>query len=71
MGAAFLVARPGHSLPDPSVLNAWCRERMANFKVPRHFRILDALPRNASGKVTRFVLKAQWTRELNLRQSDD
>ena len=61
VGAAFLVARAGHTVPDAETLRAWCRERMANFKVPRHFLVRDALPRNASGKVTRFVLKEQWT----------
>ena len=60
VGAAFLVPRAGHTLPDAAVLRAWCRERMANFKVPRHFTELDVLPRNASGKVTRFVLKQRW-----------
>ena len=70
VGAAFLVPRPDHELPDGRVLTAWCRERMANFKVPRHFVSLDALPRNASGKVTRFVLKARWQHELAEGQSD-
>jgi acyl-CoA synthetase (AMP-forming)/AMP-acid ligase II len=61
VGAAFLVPRAGRSMPDATSLRAWCRERMANFKVPRHFVERDALPRNASGKVTRFVLRQQWT----------
>jgi len=64
VGAAFLVARPGHTLPEAPVLTAWCRDRMANFKVPRHFLSLDALPRNASGKVTRFVLRERWRADV-------
>ena len=58
VGAAFLVVRDGHDAPTD--LRDWCRARMANFKVPRHFAFLDTLPRNASGKVTRFVLRERW-----------
>ena len=37
---------------------SWCRERMANFKAPRTVIVVDALPRNASGKVLKFELRA-------------
>jgi len=30
---------------------------MANYKVPRRVEIVDSLPMNASGKVTKFVLR--------------
>ena len=38
---------------------AWAREHMANFKAPRHVRIVDALPMNASNKVLKTELRAQ------------
>lgn len=50
VGMAYVVRRPGVSL-DAETLHAWCRENMANFKVPRRFQFVDALPLNASGKV--------------------
>ena len=56
VGMAFVVPRPGATL-DPHAVTAWCREQMANFKVPRHIEIVDALPMNATGKVTKFVLR--------------
>lgn len=34
-------------------LGVWCRERLASFKVPKRFTIVDALPRTASGKLLR------------------
>lgn len=37
----------------------WCRERMANYKVPRGVTFLAALPLNASGKVRKHVLRRQ------------
>lgn len=39
-------------------LMAWCREAMANYKVPRSVKFHDSLPRNASGKVMKYLLKA-------------
>ncbi|MDA0642244.1 AMP-binding enzyme, partial [Nonomuraea ferruginea] len=38
---------------DESELLAWCRERLANFKVPRRVWILDELPRGAVGKIAK------------------
>ena len=42
---------------DEVALIAWCRERMANYKVPRSVEVVDALPLNASGKVLKYVLR--------------
>jgi malonyl-CoA/methylmalonyl-CoA synthetase len=38
-------------------LEGWLREQIATYKVPRKYRILDALPRNALGKVTKPAIK--------------
>lgn len=53
---ACLVLEDGQDLV-PTELDAWCRERLANFKVPRHYLALTALPRNASGKVLKSELE--------------
>ena len=58
VGMAFVVLRPDETL-DADSLIAWSRERMANFKVPRRIAFTDVLPRNASGKVTKFALREQ------------
>jgi acyl-CoA synthetase (AMP-forming)/AMP-acid ligase II len=45
---------------DPTwseALTAYCRERMANYKVPRRFAIVQELPLNASGKVVKGRLR--------------
>jgi HIP---CoA ligase len=60
VGHAFVVARPGESV-DPDEVIAWCRERMANYKVPRAVHMVEALPVNASGKVLKFELRARVT----------
>ena len=42
---------------DETTLRAWCRENLAQFKVPREIKVLDALPRNPTGKIMRRQLK--------------
>ncbi len=60
VGCAYVVPRPG---VDPAGLLAelpgWARTRMANFKVPATFEVLEALPLNASGKVLKTELRAR------------
>ncbi len=56
VGKAFVVLRAGAALTPASVI-AWCREHMANYKVPRAVEIVDALPINASGKVMKYQLR--------------
>jgi HIP---CoA ligase len=56
VGKAYLVIRPGGELGEADVLE-FCRERLANFKVPRFVEFLDALPRSAAGKVVKHELR--------------
>lgn len=53
---AFVILRSGHELTE-STLIAWCRENMANYKVPRSVAFVNELPTTASGKVQRFALQ--------------
>ncbi|MEE8311950.1 MAG: FadD3 family acyl-CoA ligase [Candidatus Binatia bacterium] len=56
VGMAFVVPAPG-SRPAPEEVIAWCRENMANYKVPRYVEVIDELPVNAMNKVQKFVLR--------------
>jgi len=56
VGYAFVVPRLNATI-EPDELIAWCRDKMANYKVPRHVEIVDALPLNASGKVVKYELR--------------
>ena len=58
VGKAFVVLRPGHDLAEPDVL-AWCRERLANYKVPRTVEFRAGLPRNPAGKPLKRVLREE------------
>lgn len=53
---AFVVASDGVTL-DEKALHDFVREKLADYKVPRHFRFLPALPRNATGKVLKTALR--------------
>lgn len=50
---------------DREALAAFCRERLAGYKVPKHLLLLDALPRNSSDKIQKHVL-----RDLYLAQAE-
>jgi HIP---CoA ligase len=54
VGKAFVVAKAAVSEED---LMAWCRQRMAGFKAPRHVEFLGELPLNATGKVMKDQLR--------------
>ncbi|MEU8347274.1 FadD3 family acyl-CoA ligase [Spirillospora sp. NPDC048832] len=53
---AFVRLRPGRTATADELI-AHCRERLANFKVPREVVFVDDLPKTASGKVRRVELK--------------
>jgi fatty-acyl-CoA synthase len=57
VGAAYLIPRPGAEI-DTTMLLAWCRQRLAGYKVPRSVTIVADLPRTAAGKVQKHVLKS-------------
>lgn len=57
--AAAVVLRPGCAV-DGDELVRFCRERLAGYKVPRCFRIVPSLPRNAAGKLLRRALREEW-----------
>lgn len=56
VGMAFVVPTPNTQI-DSAGLIQWCRDNMANYKVPRYVEAVDALPANASGKVLKFELR--------------
>jgi acyl-CoA synthetase (AMP-forming)/AMP-acid ligase II len=56
VGWAFVVPKPESAL-EGDALVAWCRDEMANFKVPRRVEVVDQLPMNAMGKVLKFELR--------------
>jgi long-chain acyl-CoA synthetase len=56
--AAIVVA--GASTPTADDLERHCREALASFKVPRRYEFVDALPRNAAGKILKRELREKY-----------
>ncbi len=56
VGCAW-VRREGGADVDADALRNWCRDRLANYKVPKSFRIVDELPLLPVGKVDKTALR--------------
>ena len=60
--AAFVRPAPGQT-PTEKELFAYCRERLAPYKTPRHWRFVEQFPQTPSGKIQKFVLRDQFIAE--------
>ncbi len=61
VGLALVVPPADGAAPGvEDDLAAWAREHLANYKVPRTVRLVEALPMNASGKVLKRELRLQY-----------
>ncbi|MCR9059244.1 MAG: acid--CoA ligase, partial [Rhodobacteraceae bacterium] len=56
VGTAFLILRPGERI-EIGNLPGWCRNRLAPYKIPKSFAVVEDLPRTAAGKVQKTMLK--------------
>ena len=63
IGVAYLVPRPGDGLEIESV-EAHLEDRLARFKRPREYRLIDALPRNDYGKIVKPRLRELFEEEI-------
>jgi len=53
---AFVSAKDGATL-EPGEILRFCRDQLADYKIPREVRVLDTLPRTATGKIAKLELK--------------
>jgi fatty-acyl-CoA synthase len=56
---AVVTCQPGASITEEEVV-AYCRDRLAGYKKPKHVVFLDELPRNPTGKILKYVLRDQY-----------
>jgi fatty-acyl-CoA synthase len=59
VGLYFVVPADPASPPGPEELSAWCRERLADYKVPRRFEIRAELPTTPAGKIAKAQLRSE------------
>jgi fatty-acyl-CoA synthase len=60
VGMAIIAVKPGHSLA-PAEIHAHCEANLARFKRPRLIEFVEALPRNATGKIHKPTLRQQFS----------
>ena len=56
VGKAFVVPRPDVQISGAELVD-WSKENIANYKIPRTFKLVESLPLNASGKVMKNTLR--------------
>ncbi len=59
VGKAYVVLRPAEPAPAADELIAFCRDRLANYKVPRQVEFRTDLPRNPAGKPLKRLLRQE------------
>jgi long-chain acyl-CoA synthetase len=57
---ALIVLRAGIAAPDHRDLDDWCRERLAGFKCPRSYEMVDNVGRTPMGKINKRALRAPY-----------
>ena len=55
----MIVPKPGR-IPQEADVIRWARQRLAAFKVPKSIDVIDAFPRNATGKVLKRELREKY-----------
>ncbi|WP_210643769.1 AMP-binding protein [Pseudomonas sp. Tri1] len=60
---AWIKFHPGHSATEQA-LQAWCKDRIAHFKTPRHFKFVEEFPMTVTGKVQKFRMREISIEEL-------
>ncbi len=60
---AWIRLRPGAS-GDEAAVRAFCKGRIAHYKVPRHIRFVDAFPTTVTGKIQKFLIREAMAAEL-------
>ena len=61
---AWVRVQPGETATEEEI-RAWCRGRIAHFKIPEHIRFVDEFPMTVTGKVQKFIIRE---REIELRK---
>jgi fatty-acyl-CoA synthase len=65
---AWVRLKEGETV-DGEALRAWCKGRIATFKIPRYWRFVDAFPMTVTGKVQKFKMRETSIAELGLEEA--
>ncbi|MGZ4540185.1 MAG: AMP-binding enzyme, partial [Blastococcus sp.] len=59
VGLYFVVPRDPAAPPGAAELTAWCRDRLADYKVPRRIEVRGELPTTPAGKIAKAQLRQE------------
>jgi fatty-acyl-CoA synthase len=62
---AWIVLKPGQAIGEEDI-RAFCRGKIAHYKVPRYVKFVDAFPMTITGKIQKFVMRDMMRTELRL-----
>jgi fatty-acyl-CoA synthase len=65
---AFVELKPGETATEEEII-AYCRGKMANFKIPRYVIFVEEFPMTGSGKIQKYKLKEKATELLAKRNA--
>ena len=63
---AWVKVKPGEQVTAEELI-AFCQGQIAHYKVPRHFKFVDAFPMTVTGKIQKFIMRQQSIEELGLQ----
>ncbi|RII30620.1 MAG: AMP-binding protein [Geobacter sp.] len=67
---AAIVLKKGVEMTEEEV-RAFCKDRIANYKIPRYVKFVDGYPMTASGKIQKFKLREIAIKELHLEDAGE
>src|SRR5207247_11186740 len=65
---AWVKLREGSTIPGEE-LAAWCKGKIASYKIPRHWKFVDGFPMTVSGKIQKFKMRETAIDELGLEKA--
>jgi len=71
MGEAVLAwvrLKPGQTATEDEI-RAWCKGKLAHYKVPKYVRVVDQFPMTLSGKVQKYKIRQQEIQERGLQKA--
>jgi fatty-acyl-CoA synthase len=65
---AWIKLKPGVQMSEEEV-QAFCRGKIAHYKIPRYIKFVEAFPMTVTGKIQKFLMREQSIEELGLQHA--
>jgi fatty-acyl-CoA synthase len=66
-----LMSKPGEAVPTEEEFKAMCKGKIAHFKIPRYWLVVDEFPMTVTGKVQKFKIRELGIRRFNLTEEGE